>query len=105
MELLKARGLLPKFDSNIAVFVLIEDEKLRNASLDLVQKLRDAGHAVDYTFTPAKSDKQFKRAMELKAQYTVRIESDEKGELIAKLKNLSTREEKALPPSAVAAAI
>jgi hypothetical protein len=43
--------------------------------------------------------------MELKAQYTVRIESDESGALVAKLKNLATREEKALPPSAVASAI
>jgi histidyl-tRNA synthetase len=105
LELLKARGLLPKFDSNVAVFVLIEDEALRNASLDLIQQLRNAGHAVEYSFIPAKSDKQFKRAMELKAKFTVKIEADEKGLLVAKLKNLSTREEKVLPPSAVAAAI
>jgi histidyl-tRNA synthetase len=105
LELLKARGLLPKFDSNIAVFVMIEDEALRSSSLDLVQKLRDAGHAVDYSFTPAKSDKQFKRAMELKARYTVKIEADQTGALIAKLKNLGTREEKVLAPSAVASAI
>jgi histidyl-tRNA synthetase len=105
LELLKARGLLPKFDSNIAVFVMIEDEALRNSSLALVQQLRDAGHAVDYSFTPSKSDKQFKRAMELKAQYTVKIEADQTGALVAKLKNLSTREEKLLPPSAVAAAL
>jgi histidyl-tRNA synthetase len=74
-------------------------------SLDLVQKLRDAGHAVDYSFTPAKSDKQFKRAMELKARYTVKIESDEQGALVAKIKNLTTREEKAVPPSAVTSAL
>ncbi|MGZ4963599.1 MAG: histidine--tRNA ligase [Limisphaerales bacterium] len=103
LELLKERGLLPKFDSNIAVFVMIEDEALRSTSLDLVQKLRDAGHAVDYSFTPAKSDKQFKRAMELKARYTVKIEADEQGAIVAKVKNLGTREEKAVPPSAVAA--
>jgi histidyl-tRNA synthetase len=105
LELLKARGLLPKFDSNVDVFVLIEDEALRNASLNLVQELRNAGHAVEYSFTPAKSDKQFKRAMELKAKFTVKIEADSTGALVAKLKNLGTREEKALPPSAVAAAL
>jgi histidyl-tRNA synthetase len=105
LELLKARGLLPKFDSNVAVFVLIEDESLRSASLDLIQKLRDAGHAVEYALTPAKSDKQFKRALELKARYTARIEADPTGALVAKVKNLSTREEKAVPPSAVAAAL
>jgi histidyl-tRNA synthetase len=105
LELLKARGLLPNFDSNITVFVLVEDEKLRNASLDLVQQLRDAGHAVDYSFTAAKSDKQFKRAIELKARYTVKIEADANGSLTAKLKNLGTREEKSMPVSTVAAAI
>jgi len=70
LELLKARGLLPKFDSNVDVFILIEDENLRAPSLKLVQDLRTAGYAVEYTLTTAKSDKQFKRAQELKATYT-----------------------------------
>jgi hypothetical protein len=43
--------------------------------------------------------------MELKARFTVKIESDSSGALVAKLKNLGTREEKALPPSAIAAAL
>ena len=34
LELLKARGLLPKFDSTTDVFVLIEDETLRPQSLE-----------------------------------------------------------------------
>ena len=66
VELLKARGLLPKFDANVDVFILIEDETLRAASLKLVQDLRAAGYAVEYSLTTAKSDKQFKRAQELK---------------------------------------
>lgn len=90
LELLKARGLLPKFDATVEVYVLIEDEALRPQSLKLISELRAAGLVVDYSLTPAKSDKQFKRAQELKAAFTVRLESD----ATARVKNLKTREEK-----------
>jgi histidyl-tRNA synthetase len=89
LELLKARGLLPKFDSQMDVFVLIEDEALRSVSLKLVQDLRAAGYAVDYSLTPTKADKQFKRAQELKVAHTVRAESD----AYVRIRNLKTREE------------
>jgi len=77
LELLKARGLLPKFDTTTDVFVLIEDENLRPQSLKLVQDLRAAGYAVEYPLTPAKPDKQFKRVQELKVAYTARLENDD----------------------------
>src|SRR5579859_1294110 len=47
LELLKARGRLPKFDSPMDVFVLIEDENLRAQSLKLVHDLRASGYAVE----------------------------------------------------------
>jgi histidyl-tRNA synthetase len=77
LELLKARGLLPKFDTTTDVFVLIEDENLRPQSLKLVHDLRAAGYAVEYPLTPAKPDKQFKRAQELKVSHTARLENDD----------------------------
>ncbi|HXR03242.1 MAG TPA: histidine--tRNA ligase [Verrucomicrobiae bacterium] len=89
LELLKARGLLPKFDATTDVFVLIEDENLRPQSLKLVQDLRAAGYAVEYPLTPAKSDKQFKRAQELKVSHTVRLETDD----YVRVRDLQTREE------------
>jgi len=89
LELLKARGLLPKFDAPMNVFVLIEDEKLRGISLKLVQSLRSVGFAVEYPLTPAKADKQFKRAQDLKVLHTVRAESD----AYVRIRNLKTREE------------
>ena len=89
LELLKARGLLPKFDSPMDVFVLIEDEALRPLSLKLVHDLRAAGHAVEYPLTPAKPDKQFKRAQELKVAYTARLENDE----YVRIRNSKTRDE------------
>jgi len=93
LELLKARGLLPKFEASVDVFCLIEDESLRAESLRLIQDLRTAGSLVDYSLTPAKSDKQFKRAQELKALHTVKLERSEGGEPLVKVKNLKTRQE------------
>jgi histidyl-tRNA synthetase len=89
LELLKARGLLPKFDANVDVFILIEEETLRASSLKLVQDLRTAGYAVEYSLTAAKLDKQFKRAQELKATYTAKFESDS----YVRVRNLKSREE------------
>ena len=89
LELLKARGLLPKFDTTTDVFVLIEDENLRPQSLKLVQDLRAAGYAVEYPLTPARPDKQFKRAQELKVSHTVRLENDD----YVQVRDLQTREE------------
>jgi histidyl-tRNA synthetase len=88
-DLLKERGLLPEFDANVDVFVLIEDENLRGQSLKLIQDLRAAGFAIEYSLTPAKSDKQFKRAQELKVGFTAKLESD----AYVRIRNFKTRDE------------
>ena len=87
LELLKARGLLPKFDATVDVFVAIENESLRPQSLKLVHNLRGAGFAVEYPLTPAKPDKQFKRAQELKVSFTVKLDND----AYVRIRNLKTR--------------
>jgi histidyl-tRNA synthetase len=89
LELLKSRALLPKFDANVDVFVLIDDEQFRAASLKLVQDLRATGYAVEYSLTAVKPDKQFKRAQELKATYTAKFDSD----AYVRIRNLKSREE------------
>jgi histidyl-tRNA synthetase len=61
--------------------------------------------AVEYSLTAVKPDKQFKRAQELKAAHTVRLERNAAGELAATLKNLKTREEKKLGAQDVAKAL
>ncbi|MDB6029111.1 MAG: histidyl-tRNA synthetase [Verrucomicrobiales bacterium] len=96
LELLKARGLLPKFDAQIDFFCMIEDETLRAETLRLIQELRVQGNIVEYSLTPAKSDKQFKRAMELNAIHTMKLERGPTGALVGRLKNLKTREEKTI---------
>lgn len=93
LELLKARKLLPAFDATVDVFVLIEDEALRQSSLKLVHDLRTSGASVEYSLMPAKSDKQFKRAQELRASFTARLENHS----TVRVKNLKTREEKSVP--------
>jgi histidyl-tRNA synthetase len=105
LELLKARGLLPKFDAGIDVFCLIEDEALRSDSLKLIHDLRSNGVCVEYSLTKAKSDKQFKRAQELKAARIVRLERSSAGEFIVKLKDLKSREERALSIEEIVSAV
>jgi histidyl-tRNA synthetase len=97
LELLKARKLLPLFDGAVDVFVIIEDETLRADSLQVIQRLRAADKCVEYSLTPAKGDKQFKRALELKAKETVLLERSADGQLNARVKNLATREERTCP--------
>lgn len=92
LELLKKRKLLPLFQGGTDVFVLVEEEKLREHSLRLIQELR--GHlAVEYSLTAAKPDKQFKRAIECHARFTAKMVCDEAGALSIQVRNLSTREE------------
>jgi histidyl-tRNA synthetase len=104
-ELLKRRGLSREEPAGLDVFVLIEDEALRGASLGMVQALREAGRAVDFPLKPAKSDKQFKRARELGARFTVRLAPGADGRPRAWLKDLRTREERELPPEEIPAAV
>jgi histidyl-tRNA synthetase len=101
-ELLKERGVLPKNEAAPKAFCLIEDESLREPSLALIHDLRQNRFAIEYSLTPQKSDKQFKRAIELNATYTIKLERDAVGEIQLRFKNLKTREEKLLTPAEAA---
>jgi histidyl-tRNA synthetase len=68
---------------------MIENESLRAPSLKLVHDLRSAGFAVEYPLTPAKPDKQFKRAQELNATFTAKLDNDS----YVRIRKLKTREE------------
>ncbi|MGC8744940.1 MAG: histidine--tRNA ligase [Verrucomicrobiia bacterium] len=93
-ELLKERKLLPDFKQTIDVYVAIEDDSLRAESLLTVQKLRERGLTAEYPLSPSKSDKQFKRAIELNARYFIKLQKEGSGKIIARLKDLRSREEK-----------
>src|SRR5437867_9447357 len=102
-ELLKARVRLPALNAPRHAFCLIEDEALRPASLKLIHDLREAGLTVDYSFVPTKPDKQFKRALELNAAFTVKLERTSNGEFALKVRNLKTREERVVDTGSVSA--
>lgn len=97
LELLKARGRLPGFGQALDFFCLVEDESLRAETLGVVQELRWAGARVDYALTAAKPDKQFKRALELQAAKTVRVEKGLADVILVRVKDLKSREEQVLP--------
>ncbi len=97
LELLKARGLLPAFGAGVDVFCLIEDEATRPETLRVIQTLREKGLTTEYYLTPAKPDKQFKRAVELQSELTLRLERVPGAGLRAWVKKLSTREEVEAP--------
>tara|TARA_B100000745_G_scaffold221340_1_gene147544 strand:+ start:772 stop:2019 length:1248 start_codon:yes stop_codon:yes gene_type:complete len=88
-ELLKDRGLVPPLAQALDAFVQIADESLRNASLGLVQQLRQAGLATEYPLLKTKPDKQLKRALELNAKWLVTLDNPTQ----ARVKNLKTRGE------------
>ena len=88
-ELLKDRGLVPPLGQALDAFVQIADESLRNASLGIVQQLRQAGLATEYPLLKTKPDKQLKRALELNAKWLVPLATTTP----ARVKNLKTRGE------------
>jgi histidyl-tRNA synthetase len=96
LELLKQRQKLPRFETGTDGVCVIEDESLRRDSLKLIQELRTAGFAIEYALTPAKPDKQFKRAQELGAAFVVRLERAPTGELTVKSRDLRTRQEQVM---------
>ena len=100
-ELLKERGLVPALGQVLDAFVQIADESLRDASLGLVQQLRQAGLYTEYHLLKAKQEKQFKRALELKAKWLVTLGSGNQ----AHVKNLGTRKELIVPLIDVASAL
>ena len=100
-ELLKDRGLVPALGQSLDAFVQIADESLRDASLGLVQQLRQAGLATEYPLLKAKQEKQFKRALDLKTKWLVTLKNAKQ----AHVKNLATRKELTVPLVEVASAL
>ena len=100
-ELLKERGLVPALGQTLDAFVQIADESLRDASLGLVQQLRQAGLTTEYPLLKAKQEKQFKRALELKAKWLVTLDNANQ----VHVKNLGTRKELTVPLIEVASAL
>lgn len=104
LELLKARGLLPKHSSRLEAFCMVEDESFRPAVLKLVQQLRSAGISTDYPLTPSKADKQLKRAQDMGARFALRLNHGADGNVL-RIRNLATRDEQLVACDGAAAFI
>ncbi|MCC6234042.1 MAG: ATP phosphoribosyltransferase regulatory subunit [Verrucomicrobiales bacterium] len=102
-ELLKDRGLVRGATQSLSAYVLIEEESLRAESLRCVQSLREAGVSADFPLAATKSDKQFKRAVELAARVTVKLERAPDGAISARVREMTSRSEQVIPPDLVAA--
>ena len=81
--------------------VRIDDGSHRDASLGRVRQLRQAGLTTEYPLLKAKQEKQFKRALELKAKWLVTLVNANQ----VHVKNLGTRKELIVPLIEVASAL
>jgi histidyl-tRNA synthetase len=97
-ELLRARNLLPSPAAILDAYCLPEDPSLHVACLQVVQQLRDAGFRVDYPLTPAKADKQLKRALDLNPLFLLRLQRRPDGAVSIAARNTATREEILVAP-------
>lgn len=96
-ELLTDRKLWPgDLGQTIDIFLVLVDESLRSSMLALGHKIRQADLRVDYTFTETAIGKQFKLASAKGAKGAVVIGPDEWKLGQVKVKDLSSRDEKAI---------
>ena len=75
-------------------YVVIAKEERRPDALAAIQRLRDSGHRVDYSFIPTKVGRQFQTAEQLGAKVAI-LFGDEWPSV--KIKALATREEQLVP--------
>ena len=97
-DLLKAKGLLKSEDlpPEIDLYLVLPDEAYRPAALGVVQKLREAGFAVDYPLVPTKMKKQFENAEARRARFAVIVDAKlDQGNV--ELKTLADRTQRELP--------
>jgi len=103
-DLLEEKKLTPGLRASIDAFVIIEDESLRPDSLLVVQRLRQAKISTEFFLTAGKSDKQFKRAIELSAAVTVRCLAKD-GNTHCQVRDLRSRKDEEVSLSEVAGAV
>lgn len=93
-------GLIPTSKSKTQVLVTIFNPSLQGETLKVAQQLREAGINTELYPDPSdKLDKQFKYADKKGIPFAIIIGQDEADQNVVTLKNLSTRDQQALPLS------
>jgi histidyl-tRNA synthetase len=102
-DLLKEKGRVaaPKKGG---LYLVIADETFRPQAMSALRQLRDAGHAVDYSFGAAKVGKQFQAAEERGCAFAVLVDAQIANGIV-QVKNLATREQVEIPLAEISTAL
>jgi histidyl-tRNA synthetase len=105
IELLKVRGLLPLLDKpdkdSVQVMVYSMDSALLGKAIALGSELRGKGINVDMVLDERKPKWVFQRADKMGVKYVVMLASQEDERGLVILKDLSTGQQKEIPPDLV----
>jgi histidyl-tRNA synthetase len=96
-ELLKDRGLLPEVRRSVDYFVVCVGDEVRERALTLAHRLRSRGASVAYALRGAGVRKQFKNAESEGAREVVVLGPDELSAGVAKVRNMTSGEERDVP--------
>ena len=97
LELLADRGRLPTLGAGIDDVVFAFDDKLRSAAIDIAQRLRQAGRAVDLVLEPRKLKWAFKHADRAGARRMVLIAPQEWAQGKVRVRDLRSGAERDVP--------
>ncbi len=97
LELLADRGRLPTLGAGIDDVVFAFDDKLRSTAMDIAQRLRQAGRAVDLVLEPRKLKWAFKHADRAGARRTVLIAPHEWAQGKVRVRDLRSGAERDVP--------
>ncbi len=92
-ELLADRGLLKPYKPRVDYYIIAVTAAEQSAQKQLARRLRDAGHAVSYSFKAGSIGKQFKDADARGARFAVVIGPDELTQGIAVVKDMESGQE------------
>ncbi|MBI4541056.1 MAG: histidine--tRNA ligase [Gemmatimonadetes bacterium] len=93
-ELIKARGLEPRYERSVDYYMVVIDGVQRPLALRLAHRLRERGHTVTYAFTEQPVRKQFSSANADGARAVIILGPDEVSAGMARLRDMRTGEER-----------
>jgi len=93
IEVMKERKMIKTKKSNVKVFVVSVNDKVRDKALEIVQLLRSKSIASDYDFRSRSLSRQLEYVGNMKIPYTVIVGEKELKENSVKLRNMETGKE------------
>jgi histidyl-tRNA synthetase len=96
-DILKERGIMPKFVDTVDAYMVIGGEAERAVALADANALRQSGFSVDYQFKNSGFGKQFKAASTSGARVALIYGSEELEKGVVKLRDLNDRSEEDVP--------